>query len=83
MKKTFLLIAALLMMGSAAFAGGGFDIALGPKVGYQTATLSYQRDDIKAGFKIISLLACLDVSRLGDSMCSLKHFGSRLRMFSN
>ena len=29
MKKTFLLIAALLMMGSAAFAGGGFDIALG------------------------------------------------------
>ncbi len=51
MKKTFLLIAALLMMGSAAFAGGGFDIALGPKVGYQTARLSYQKDDLKAGFK--------------------------------
>ena len=50
MKKTFLLIAALLMLGSAAFAGGGFDIAIGPKVGYQTAKLSYQRDDIKAGF---------------------------------
>lgn len=50
MKKTFLLIAAILMMGSAAFAGGGFDIAIGPKVGYQTTKLSYQRDDIKAGF---------------------------------
>ncbi len=50
MKKTFLLIAALLMMGSAAFAGGGFDIALGPKVGYQTAKLSYDKADIKSGF---------------------------------
>lgn len=50
MKKTFLLIAALLMMGSAAFAGGGFDLAIGPKVGYQTASLSYQKADIKAGF---------------------------------
>ena len=50
MKKTFLLIAALLMMGSAAFAGGGFDIAIGPKVGYQTAKLSYDKADIKAGF---------------------------------
>lgn len=50
MKKTFLLIAALLMMGSAAFAGGGFDIAIGPKVGYQTAKLSYQKDDIKSSF---------------------------------
>lgn len=48
MKKTFLLMAALLMMGSAAFAGGG--ISIGPKVGYQTANLSYQRADIKAGF---------------------------------
>ena len=50
MKKTFLLIAALLMMGSAAFAGGGFDIAIGPKVGYQTARLSYQKADIKSSF---------------------------------
>ena len=50
MKKTFLLMAALLMMGSAAFAGGGFDISIGPKVGYQTAKLSYQKKDIKAGF---------------------------------
>ena len=50
MKKTFLLIAALLMMGSAAFAGGGFDIAIGPKVGYQTATLSYDKAQIKADF---------------------------------
>lgn len=50
MKKTFLLIAALLMMGSAAFAGGGFDLAIGPKVGYQAARLSYQKDDIKSSF---------------------------------
>ena len=50
MKKTFLLIAALLMMGSAAFAGGGFDLAIGPKVGYQTAKLSYDRANIKSDF---------------------------------
>ena len=50
MKKTFLLIAALLMMGSAAFAGSGIDLAIGPKVGFQTASLSYQKADIKAGF---------------------------------
>ena len=50
MKKTFLLIVALLMMGSAAFAGGGIDLAIGPKVGFQTASLSYQKADIKAGF---------------------------------
>ena len=50
MKKTFLFIAVLLMMGSTAFAGGGFDIAIGPKFGYQTATLSYDKADIKAGF---------------------------------
>ena len=50
MKKTFALIAALLMMGSAAFAGGGFDIAIGPKVGYQTTKLSYDKADIKSGF---------------------------------
>lgn len=50
MKKTFLLIATLLLMGSAAFAGGGIDLAIGPKVGYQTAKLSYDKADIKAGF---------------------------------
>lgn len=50
MKKTFLLMAALLMMGSATFAGGGFDLAIGPKVGYQTAKLSYDKADIKSGF---------------------------------
>lgn len=50
MKKTFLLIAALLTMGSAAFAGGGFDLAIGPKVGYQTANLSYNKAKIKSDF---------------------------------
>jgi hypothetical protein len=51
MKKTLLLIAALFMMGSAAFAIGGIDLAIGPKVGFQTAHLSYQKADIKAGFQ--------------------------------
>ena len=50
MKKTFLLIAALLMMGSAAFAGGGIDLAIGPKIGYQTAKLSYNKANIKSDF---------------------------------
>lgn len=50
MKKSFLILAALLMMGSAAFAGGGIDFGIGPKVGYQTSKLSYQKDDIKTGF---------------------------------
>ena len=50
MKKTFLLFVAMLMMGSAAFAGGGFGLAIGPKVGYQTARLSGYKADIKADF---------------------------------
>ena len=50
MKKSFLLMAALLIMSSAAFAGDGFGIAIGPKVGYQTAKLSYAKADIKADF---------------------------------
>ena len=50
MKKTFLLIAAMLMMSSAAFAGGPIDFSIGPKVGFQTSRLSYQKNDIKAGF---------------------------------
>ena len=41
---------AFLMMGSAAFAGGGFGLAIGPKVGYQTAKLSGYKADIKADF---------------------------------
>ena len=50
MKKTFLLVVAMLMMGSVAFAGGGVDFCIGPKVGYQTAKLSCKKADIKAGF---------------------------------
>ena len=47
MKKTFLILATLLLMGSTAFAGGDFDFAIGPKVGYQTTKLSYYKADIK------------------------------------
>ena len=50
MKKTVLLMVALLMMGSAAFAGDGFGLAVGAKVGYQTAKLSGYKADIKADF---------------------------------
>ena len=50
MKKTVLLMVALLMMGSAAFAGGGLGLAVGAKVGYQTAKLSGYKADIKADF---------------------------------
>ena len=50
MKKTFLILATLLMMGSTALAGDGFDFGIGPKVGYQTTKLSYYKADIKSGF---------------------------------
>lgn len=50
MKKTILLMAALILMSSSVFAGGDFDFSIGPKVGYQTARLSYNKADIKAGF---------------------------------
>ena len=50
MKKTFLILVTLLMMSSAAFAGGDFDFAIGPKVGYQTTKLSYYKADIKSSF---------------------------------
>ena len=48
MKKTFLLIAAMLMLGSTMFAQ---DLDLGVKIGYQTPKLSYQKADIKSGFQ--------------------------------
>lgn len=48
MKKSFLLIAMLLMLGSSMFAQ---DLDLGVKVGYQTPKLSYQQADIKSGFQ--------------------------------
>ena len=49
MKKTFILLAALIVLSGSAFAQN-FDFSIGPKVGYQTAKLSYQKADIKAGF---------------------------------
>jgi opacity protein-like surface antigen len=48
MKKSLLVIAMLLVFGSSAFAIGGIDFGL--KVGYKTNKLSYQKEDIKAGF---------------------------------
>lgn len=48
MKKSFLLIAVLLMFGSTLFAQ---DLDLGVKIGYQTPNLSYQKADIKSGFQ--------------------------------
>ena len=48
MKKSFLLIAAMLMLGSTMFAQ---DLDLGVKIGYQTPKLSYQQADIKSGFQ--------------------------------
>ena len=48
MKKSFLLIAAMLMLGSTVFAQ---DLDLGVKIGYQTPKLSYQQADIKSGFQ--------------------------------
>lgn len=50
MKKTFLLLALVLTMGSTTFASGGVDIDLGFKVGYKTSKLSYHKEDIQAGF---------------------------------
>ncbi len=48
MKKSFLLLATLLMLGSSMFAQ---DLDLGIKVGYQTPKLSYQKADIKSSFQ--------------------------------
>ena len=50
MKKSFLLLVAALIMSSSVFAIGGIDLSFGPKVGYQTAKLSYHKEDIKSGF---------------------------------
>ena len=50
MKKSFLLLVAALIMSSSVFAIGGVDLSFGPKVGYQTAKLSYHKEDIKSGF---------------------------------
>ncbi|MCQ2302922.1 MAG: PorT family protein [Bacteroidales bacterium] len=49
MKKTFIILAALIVLSGSIFAQG-FDLSIGPKVGYQTAKLSYHKEDIKSGF---------------------------------
>lgn len=49
MKKSFLLLIAALIMGSSVFAQG-VDIAIGPKIGYQAAKLSYDKAAIKSEF---------------------------------
>lgn len=48
MKKSFLIIAMLLMFGGSMFAQ---DLDLGIKLGYQTPQLSYKQADIKSGFQ--------------------------------
>lgn len=48
MKKTFLLIAALIMFGSSMIAQ---DLDLGVKIGYQTPQLSYKGADIQSSFQ--------------------------------
>lgn len=48
MKKSFLVLAVLLMFGSTMFAQ---DLDLGVKVGFQTPNLSYQKADIQSGFQ--------------------------------
>ena len=50
MRKSFLLLVAALIMSSSVFAIGGVDLSIGPKIGYQTAQLSYKKADIKSGF---------------------------------
>ena len=52
MKKSFLLLALVLTLSTATFAIGigPLGLNIGGKVGYQTATLSYNKADIKADF---------------------------------
>lgn len=50
MKRSFFILAVLLLLGSSASAIGGIDLSIGPKAGYLSQKLSYQKADIKAGF---------------------------------
>lgn len=51
MKKALLIIVVFLLFGGAAFAeGDGLKVYIGPKIGYQTSQLSYDKDDIKNSF---------------------------------
>ena len=49
MKKTFIILATLIALSGSTFAQN-LDFSIGPKVGYQTAKLSYHKADIKSGF---------------------------------
>ena len=49
MKKLLILFAVVLLINTAK--AEGFDICIGPKVGYQTAKLSINKDDIQASYK--------------------------------
>ena len=49
MKQTFIFLAALIVLSGSVFAQN-IDLSIGPKVGYQTAKLSYHKADIKSGF---------------------------------
>ncbi len=50
MKRSFFILAVLLLLGRSASAIGGIDVSIGPKVGYLSQKLSYQKADINAGF---------------------------------
>jgi len=49
MKKLFVILALMLFVQVARAEGFGF--CIGPKIGYQTATLSLKKDDIKSSYK--------------------------------
>ncbi len=49
MKKLLIVLAVIILAHTAN--ATGFDFCIGPKLGYQTATLSFKKDDIKSSYK--------------------------------